>query len=71
MAARDWAVLHQNRISGRNTTGNAVPEDAFRVEPEVTFDAMAEGLDPNGMPPDSKGGATLPMDDQDIDDEGV
>ena len=71
MADRSWAVIHQNRISGRNTTANPVPPDAFQVQPEITFDAMADMLTPDGMPPGATRRGSVPMDDQAIDDEGV
>ena len=71
MADRTWAVIHQNRVSGRTTTANPVPPDAFQVQPEITLDAMADMLTQDGMPPASKKGMALPMDDQAIDDEGV
>ena len=71
MADRDWAVIHQNRISGRNTTANPVPPDAFKVQPETTFDALADRLTQDGLPRASKGRGSLPMSDQAIDDEGV
>lgn len=46
---RPIAVLHQNRISGRTTTPNTLPMDDNRVEPEVTFEALADRLPDNEL----------------------
>ena len=34
-------VVLSNRISGAHTQGNPTPEDANRVEPEVSIDEVA------------------------------
>ena len=61
MADRSYVTMHQNRISGGNSTGNAVPDDANKVMPEVTMESMAAGLTDDGLPKDS---GTSPLMDE-------